>query len=498
LFSRVPKKISEVGYLSQVEFTGRKPSFLVALLPLLFMIGSIYVFVGIWGQDAHFAIVCGAVFAAIIGKFLGCKWKEMEKRIIESVSSGMLAILILLVVGALIGTWIAGGIISTLIYYGLMVMSPKIFLFAVCVICCVTSLATGSSWTTVGTMGIACIGIGAGLAFPPALTAGAIVSGAYFGDKMSPLSDTTNLAPAMAGSQLFDHIRHMIFTTGPSLIIALVLYLVVGFVFASGSSVDLGDVQSIMTALADNTKINLLLLLPPVLVILMVVYKIPALPGLVGGIILGMVAALYQGVDLATCFDAAQYGFVSETGNEVIDNLLSRGGLQNMLWAASLSLIALCLAGIMEASRSLEVLIEALLKQIRGLGGLVTSTLISSVIVNFVLGDQYLSIIIPGRMFKPAYEKIGLEPKNLSRALEDGGTLTSPLVPWNACGVFIWATLGVSPVAYAPFAFLNLINPFVSAFYGFTGITMTFKSAEAKEKFKNRDKSKKLVEFSAD
>ncbi len=484
--------------MSQVEFSGRRPSFLVALLPLLFMIGSIYLFVGVWGQDAHFAIVCGAVFAAAIGKFLGCKWKEIEKKMLESVASGMLAILILLVVGALIGTWIAGGIISTLIYYGLMIMSPKIFLFAVCFVCSITSLATGSSWTTAGTMGIACIGIGAGLGFPPALTAGAIISGAYFGDKMSPLSDTTNLAPAMSGSVLFDHIRHMIFTTGPSWLIALVLYLVIGFMYASNNTTDLGSVQGIMTALAENTKINLLLLLPPILVILMVVYKIPALPGLIGGVVLGMLAGLYQGVDLATCFDAAQYGFVSETGNEVIDNLLSRGGLQNMLWAASLSLIALNLAGAMEASRSLEVLIEALLKQIRGIGGLVVSTLIACITVNFVLGDQYLSIIIPGRMFKPAYERIGLEPKNLSRTLEDAGTLTSPLVPWNACGVFMWATLGVHPLAYAPYAFVNIINPFVSALYGFTGWTITFKSAEAKEKYKNRDKSKKLVEFVAE
>ncbi len=484
--------------MSTVETSGRKPSVLVAILPLLFMVGAIYLFIGVWGQDAHFALLCGAVFAAIIGKLLGCKWKEIERQMLDCVAAGMQACLILMIIGALIGTWIAGGIVQSIIYYGLMVLSPGIFLFAVCVVCSITSLATGSSWTTAGTMGIACLGIGAGLGFPAAMTAGAIVSGAYFGDKMSPLSDTTNLAPAMAGSNLFDHIRHMSLTTGPSLIIALVLFLVLGLTHSAQGGADMAAVKEIMEALAGSAKINILLLLPPILVILMVVYKVPAMPGLIGGVVLGMLAALYQGVGFAGCFDVAQYGFVSETGNEVIDALLSRGGLQSMMWAISLVLIALCLGGAMEASRSLEVLIEALLKQIRGVGGLVLSVLISCIVSNWVLGDQYLSLVVPGRMFKPAFDGIGLEPKNLSRCLEDAGTLTSSLVPWNTCGAFMFATLGVHPWAYAPYAFLNLINPVVSAVYGFTGWTIAFKTPELKEKYKNRDKSKKLVEFIAE
>jgi NhaC family Na+:H+ antiporter len=487
----------EVFRLSQVETSARKPSLVVALLPLLFMVGAIYLFIVVWGQDAHFALLCGAIFAALIGKALGAKWKEIERTMLDCVAAGLQAIVILMIIGALIGTWIAGGIVQSIIYYGLMVLSPGIFLFAVAVVCSITSLATGSSWTTAGTMGVACLGIGAGLGFPAAMTAGAVVSGAYFGDKMSPLSDTTNLAPAMTGANLFDHIRHMSLTTGPALVIALVLYLVLGLFHSAQGGADMGAVKEIMDVLAGSAKVNILLLLPPVLVILMVVYRVPAIPGLIGGVVLGMLCALYQGVGLAACFDAAQYGFVSETGNEVIDSLLSRGGLQSMLWSISLVLIALCLGGAMEASRSLEVVIETLLKAIRGIGGLVLSVLISCVISNIVLGDQYLSLVVPGRMFKPAFDGIGLEPKNLSRCLEDAGTVTSSLVPWNTCGAFMWATLGVSPLAYAPYAFLNLITPVISAIYGFTGWTIHFKSPELKEAYKNRDKSKKLVDFIA-
>lgn len=454
--------------------TKRKATLCEALIPIIFLIAVLAYSLVKLGADPHIPLILGAVVAAIIGiTRLGFTWREMEEGVLDTIKMAMQAILILMIVGALIGTWILSGTVPAMIYWGLKILSPGIFLVATTLICAIVSLATGSSWTTAGTVGIALIGIGQGLGMPAPLVAGAIISGAYFGDKMSPLSDTTNLAPAMAGSTLFEHIKHMIYTTGPALLIALVLYGVIGMKYA-GKELDLTQIEVIRNALegAFNT-LSPMLLIPPVMVILMVVFKMPAIPGLVIGTLLGgLFAAIFQGADLQSIINAAHYGFESTTGISEVDALLTRGGLDSMMWTVSLILCALTLGGILEKTGMLEAIANALLTFAKGTFGLVFVTIFSCLFTNLVTGEQYLSIVLPGRMYKDEYRKRGLHPKNLSRALEDSGTLLSPLIPWNTCGAYMWVTLGIHPFAYLPFAFLNLINPLVSLFYAATGITM--------------------------
>jgi NhaC family Na+:H+ antiporter len=305
-----------------------------------------------------------------------------------------------------------------------------------------------------------------------AMVAGAIVSGAYFGDKMSPLSATTNMAPAIAGSNLFEHIRHMIWTVTPSLVIALVIYAVMGF-GRSGSDWDMNTVVEFQEALASSFNISPVLLIPPILVIVMVALKTPAIPGMLGGAILGVIMGMiFQGVPLSDWFGLLHYGFESVTGNADIDDLLTRGGMDSMLWTVNLIICAMMFGGIMDASGMLATLAEAMLKLARGVGALITVTVVSCVVINVIASDQYLSIILTGRMYREAFEDMRLKNKNLSRCLEDSGTLTSPLVPWNTCGATMSKYLNVPTAQYAPYAFLNLINPLVSIFYGFTGISM--------------------------
>lgn len=384
----------------------------------------------------------------------------------------MQAIIILMIIGVLIGAWILSGTVPTMIYYGLKILSPGIFLVATCIICAIVSLATGSSWTTAGTVGIALIGVGVGLGIPTPMIAGAIISGAYFGDKMSPLSDTTNLAPAMAGSTLFDHIKHMFYTTTPSLIISLILFAILGMKYA-GQELDVSKLNIIFDGLKASGVINPILLLPPVIVIVLVVKKMPAIPGLIIGVASGVIlAVLVQGANYGDIVNILNTGYVSETGVEIVDELLTRGGLQGMMYTVSLIVCAMTFGGIMEKAGFLNVLAEKLLKLAVNTGSLVLITIISCIVVNVLAGDQYLSIVIPGRMYKDEYAKRGLAPKNLSRALEDSGTLTSPFIPWNTCGAFMSTTLGVSCFLYAPFCFLNYINPIISIVYGYTGFSM--------------------------
>jgi len=443
-----------------------------ALIPVVFLIASLISTLKLFGGDPHIPILSSAAVAAMVAMRAGFTWKELEDGVVDTIKMSMSAILILMIIGMIIGTWILAGVVPSMIYYGLQILSPGIFLVATTLICAVVSLATGSSWTTAGTVGIALIGIGQGLGIPLPIVAGAIISGSYFGDKMSPLSDTTNLAPSMAGADLFDHIRHMIFTTGPSLIIALILYGILGIKYA-GNSMDMASINTILEGLQSQFSISPLLLIPPVLVIVMVVLKVPAIPGLIGGTVLGgLFAFIFQGAGMSAIISASHYGYESATGVAAIDDLLTRGGLDSMMWTVSLILCAMAFGGIMEKSGMLLAIAETILKFANSTGSLVLSTILTAIAINLVAGDQYLSIVIPGRMYKEMYDKKGLHPKNLSRVLEDSGTLTSPLVPWNTCGSFMWKTLGVHPFAYLPFAFLNLINPLISIFYGYTGLTM--------------------------
>jgi len=456
--------------------TKREAKLWEALIPVIFTIGllmyTVLPFFGIEGE-VHIPLVLGALVAAVMAMWrLGYTWADIEKGIISTISDTMQAIIILAIIGMIIGTWILGGIVPTLIYYGLQILTPSLFLVAACLLCCIVSLATGSSWTTAGTVGIALMGVAAGLGVNPGAAAGAIISGAYFGDKMSPLSDTTNLAPAMAGSTLFDHVKHMIYTTSVSLTVALIGFGILGAGYA-GKELDVSNINAILELMKQNFNINPLLLLVPIIVIVMVAKKMPAIPGLFIGTILGGLAAmLFQGASFAVVMDAMQNGVVSETGNEVLDTLLTRGGYQSMMWTISLILAALTFGGTLEKTGMLESIGKVVLKYAKSTGALVTATILTSIITNIMAGDQYLAIVLPGKMYKEEFHKRGLAPRNLSRCLEDAGTLTSPLVPWNTCGAAMSTYLGVATIEYLPYCFLNLINPIVSIIFGFTGITM--------------------------
>lgn len=452
---------------------GKKIPMWQIFIVLAILVGALAWLILSVGAAPHIPLVIAAAGGTCIAIANGWKWSYLEKGIINNISRSMQAILILMTVGMLIGTWIAGGIVPAMIYYGLMILKPSIFLAACVLICGIVSLATGSSWTTAGTVGIALIGVGTGLGMPLPITAGAIISGAYFGDKMSPLSDTTNLAPAMAGATLFDHIKHMVYTVTPSLLITLIIFFVMGRGY-SAESVDMSGVTVLMDGIKDNFVINPLMLIPPCLVIAMVVFKVPALPGLFGGVLLGVLYSVFaQGEGITDVLANIAYsGYVSETGDAFIDDLLTRGGMESMYYTVGLILCAMCIGGVLDCTNMLNTLCQSLLKIAKGTGSLVLITLCTCVIVNFVACDQYLSIVLPGRMYKTAFEDRRLRPRNLSRCLEDAGTITSALCPWNTCGSYMATTLGVSTFAYAPYCFLNIINPIISAIYGFTGFSM--------------------------
>lgn len=445
----------------------------IALIPVIFLISSLYYAIRVIEASPHIPLFTSAIFAALIGMLvLKIKWSTIEEGIVDTIKMAMGAVIILMIIGMVIGTWILSGVVPSMIFYGLKILSPNIFLLATLLMCSVVSLATGSSWTTAGTVGIALMGIGSTLGIPAPIIGGAIISGAYFGDKMSPLSDTTNLAPAMAGAKLFDHIKHMLYTTGPSYIIAAILFTIIGLGYSS-DALDNTLINQFNEGLQGAFTISPLLLLVPLIVIGIVVMKVPAIPGLFGGAILGgLVAMMMQGASLGEVINALHYGYESATGIEVVDELLSRGGLNSMMGTISLILCAMTFGGVMEKTGMLESLANVILGFAKSTGSLVVATIVTALGMNVLAGDQYLSIVIPGRMFKDAYDKKGLAPKNLSRVLEDSGTLTSALIPWNTCGAFMIATLGLAPWTYVPYCFLNIINPFVSIFYGFTGITM--------------------------
>jgi NhaC family Na+:H+ antiporter len=397
------------------------------------------------------------------------------------------AILILLSVGGLSGTWLMAGTVPSLSCYGLELLNPQWFYAATCIICAIAALATGSSWTVAGTLGGALIGVALGLGLSPAIAAGAVVSGAYFGDKMSPLSDTTNLAPAVVDTDLFTHIRHMVWTTAPSMTLALILFAAVGLaadVNADGSALD-----SLMTTLDESFNISPLALIPLVVVFIMAFRKVPPLPTILFGALLGGFMAIVLQTDVVLAYAASPLlpnglaltkgvwlaladGYVSKTGVSEVDELLSRGGMSSMLVTIWLILTAWAFGAVLEYAGMLKRLIESALRAAKTTGTLVLTVVLSCIGINIVAADQYIAIVLPGKMFKAEFQRRNLDSRNLSRIVEDSGTLTSALVPWNTCGAFMASTLGVATLAYLPFAFFNLINPLVSVLYGFTGFTI--------------------------
>jgi len=459
----------------------RMPSLGISLIPVIVLIGSLFYTIVVLEGSGHIPLIFGAFVAAVISStLLGMPWEEIQKGLTGGIITALPAILILIIVGLLIGVWIASGVVPVMIFYGLEILAPGYFLVATCLICAVISLATGSSWSTAATVGLAMMGVGQALGISPGMTAGAVISGSYFGDKMSPLSDTTNLAPAVAGTQLFTHIRHMVYTTVPALIIALIIFAIIGILRPASGSVETTDYLLMLSTLSESFNLTPWLLIAPASVLFLVWKKTPALPALVIGVVVGAILLLVFQRDVGAGWastigglvDSLYTGYVSETGVETVDELLTRGGLSYMMDTIALIVVALAFGGIMEVSGMLERMAAAVLRLAHSTGSLIAVTVFSCFGMNILASDQYLAIIVPGRMYRGAFLKRGLHPKNLSRALEDSATLTSPLIPWNTCGAYMSGVLGVSSFVYLPFAFLNLLSPLISMFYGFTGITI--------------------------
>jgi NhaC family Na+:H+ antiporter len=472
----------------------RTPKVFDALIPLVFLIVLLVLNIKVFGTDGlsgsnQIVLILSSAVAAIvaIGR-LGFNWETLQDGIVKSISSAMSSILILFLIGALAGTWMISGIVPAMIYYGLQVLSPTIFLLAACFVSAVVSISTGSSWTTVATVGVALLGIGKALGFEEGIIAGAIISGAYFGDKMSPLSDTTNLAPAMAGTDLFTHIRYMAKTTIPSISITLILFIVIGFNYETNGSVD--DVKSISNVILERFNITGWVFIVPAVVLILIIRKVPAIPALLAGTLLGGVFALifqpeiihlianeggsyaYQGFKAIMM---SLYGEVSVvTSNDVVNELLVTRGMGGMLNTIWLIICAMVFGGIMEVSGMLQVLAEAVIKKVHSVGSLIASTAATCIFFNITTSDQYLAILVPGRMYANVYKKRGLKPENLSRTLEDSGTVTSVLIPWNTCGATQASVLGVATLVYAPYCFFNIISPIMTILYGYLKIGITY------------------------
>lgn len=469
----------------------KRPTLIVALLPIILLIAMLYFNIKNYGDDSvagpnQIALLMSAAVAGIIAIRLGRKWKDIRKQMINVISEAMPSILILLLIGALAGTWMISGVVPTLVYYGLEILNPKYFLVIAVIISAIVAVSTGSSWSTIATIGVALFSIGIAMGFNSGMVAGAIISGAYFGDKMSPLSDTTNLAPAMAGTDLFTHIKYMAYTTTPTIILTIIIFFILGF--TANHHMANGNTDEILAAIDSTFNISPLLLLVPVLLIVIIIKKIPPLPAIFAGVLLGaLFATIFQHELLVEIVDGennyfeaifisvmnSMFGAVEiHTSNEQVNHLLSTGGMASMLDTIWLILTAMVFSGIMESGGLLNRISEAIMKFATSTGSLVASTVVTSIFMNITASEQYISIVIPGRMYKQAYKDRGLKPEVLSRTLEDGGTVTSVLIPWNTCGAVQSSVLGVSTFTYAPYVFFSLISPFTTIFFAYFNIAI--------------------------
>lgn len=466
------------------EALGRKPGFFQSLIPIVFLIVLLALNVVLFGDDTlggpnQIVLLLSAGVASIIALRLGYNWTSIRKGMVKSIGSAMPSMLILLLIGSLAGTWLLSGVVPALIYYGLKIINPTIFLFAALVVSAIVSVATGSSWSTIATLGIALLGIGKALGMHEGVVAGAIISGAYFGDKMSPLSDTTNLAPAMAGTDIFTHIRYMALTTGPTFIITMIIFLIWGFVQDTGSVGT--NVEGVLTAIENSFNITPWLFLVPVLLIIIIIKKVPPLPALMAGTLLGVIFALIFQPDIVREIAGnpaskvagayigslkAMFGNISiTTSDPVINDLLSTSGMAGMLNTIWLILTAMVFGGVMEMSGMLKSISDAIIARAKSTGSLITATTGTCIFFNVTASDQYMAIVVPGRMFAKVYKERGLKPEVLSRTLEDSATVTSVLIPWNTCGATQAGILGVSTMSYAPYAFFNIISPFMTMLF---------------------------------
>ncbi len=466
----------------------KDPSLTEALIPIILLVGlltaNVFIFEDTLAGSNQIALLMAATVGVIIVRKNGMNWDKISDKIVSTIGSAMPAMLILLLIGSLAGTWMISGIVPAMIYYGLDIIHPRMFLFTAVIIASVISVVTGSFWSTVATIGVALLGIGKALGINEALVAGAIISGAYFGDKMSPMSDTTNLAPAMAGTDLFTHVRYMVYTTTPSMILTLIIFLVIGF--NSDTHTVISDIEQVQSAIANNFNTSPILFLVPIILITIIILKVPPLPSLMIGTLLGGVFAIIfqpeiiweiagSGMSYIKAsyigFMQAMFGDVSlSTENQSVNELLSTSGMSGMLDTIWLILSAMVFGGVMEAGELLKRITMPIVKKAKSTGSLVTSTVVSCIFFNATASDQYISIVIPGRMFRKTYEEKGYKPELLSRTLEDSGTVTSVLIPWNTCGATQSRVLGVSTWDYLPYCFFNIISPLMSIFFAYMNI----------------------------
>lgn len=455
--------------------TQRQPSLAQAILALAFVIAVIVI--GIRqkvGMTAPLAM--GAMAAACIALLLGSSWKSVQQSIVQGISQSLVAVCIMILVGMLIGLWIVGGTVPTIIYYGLHLIEPEMFLPVTFVICCMTSLATGTSFGTIGTVGLALMSVGLGLGVPSAMTAGAIASGAFFGDKMSPLSDTTNVAPAIAGTDLFRHIGSMLWTTIPAAVISFGLYWFLGRDYGAGQ-VDWETVNGIRTTLAASFSLGMVTLIPAALVILLSLFRVPALATLTLGICCsGVCAALTQKLGFKALLAASMHGYSSNTGFVLVDKILSRGGIDMMTGTIIMLIGAMAMGGLLEQSQVLSVIIRALMRCVKGSLGLTVATMTACYATLCVTGNMMLAIILPGKTFKPAFDHMGIESRVLSRTLEDAGTLGSVIVPWGIPALFLMGALSVD-ASFIPYVFLSLLSPLFALLYATTGFAFWRRAA---------------------
>ena len=472
------KNLSEVHIENQKIIDNKELNLLESLIPVVILMCLLaYNIFFVEGQEwfgaytNQYILIMGGIVAAVVGFFNKVSFATMVAEVWENWKSVFVPIMILFLVGALAGTWLVSGIIPAMVYYGLQVLSPEIFLPASVIIAAIISIATGSSWTTSATVGIALVGIGSALGIPTGMIAGAVISGAYFGDKMSPLSDTTNLAPAMAGTDLFTHIKYMSFTTVPTILVTLVVFAILsGTIDTSGSA----DISNLLASIDDTFHISLWLFLVPGIVIAMILMKTKPLIALGTGVVLAAVFAfIFQSDVLASLSDSKFEAIINsvlidtniETDNDKLSELFSSGGMNGMIWTILLITCAMIFGGVMDAIGALAKITKSLLSVATSVFGLFASTVVSCLGLNAIASDQYLALVIPGKMFKKAYEDKGLAPENLSRTLEDSGTVTSVLIPWNTCGAYQSSVLGVDVTDYFVYAIFNYLSPFTTLLF---------------------------------
>lgn len=456
----------------------RQPTFGFAMIVMILIVVTLTGGLVFLKTDPHILMILDIIIVTIAAYMLGYRWDDVLEGMVDGVHKAIGTLFFFFLIGMTVGAWILSGTVPALISYGFNILSPKFFLPAGLIICSITALATGSSWSTAGTVGIALMGIGQGIGIPAPLTAGMVISGSYFGDKMSPLSDTTNLAPAIAGSNVYDHIKAMLYTTTPAYVIALIIYTVMGLQYA-GAEMDMQTIAEIQNGITGMFSINLIVFIPLIVVLITSALKISSIPGMMAGIASSIpISMILQGRSLTDVISVLNYGFQSESGIEIVDVLLTRGGIQSMMWTFSLTVIALALGGILSSTGILNAIVLKIVKFIKNPKYLPAATILTTALANLTMAEQYVSIILTGEIFKESFERAELEPRMLSRCLEEGGTLFAPLIPWNTCGAVMFAALGVSAAEYAPYAFLNLINPLLGILLPIFGFSLLRKNSD--------------------